>query len=58
MPGKKITDHQVQKYKQDHLKFNQAAAAAKAGVSLVVPRPGELVDPDRPRPLDPWWRGY
>ncbi len=33
MPGKKITDHQVQKYKQHHLKFSQVAAAAKAGIS-------------------------
>ena len=33
MPGKKITDHQVQKYKQHRLKLNQAAAAAKAGLS-------------------------
>ncbi len=33
MPGKKITDHQVQKYKQHHLKLSQAAAAAKAGIS-------------------------
>jgi len=33
VPGKKITDHQVQKYKQHHLKFSQVAAAAKAGIS-------------------------
>jgi len=33
MPGKKITDHQVQKYKQHHLKLSQPAAAAKAGIS-------------------------
>lgn len=33
MPGKKITDHQVQKYKQHRLKINQVAAAAKAGIS-------------------------
>ena len=33
MPGKKITDHQVQKYKQHHLKLSQVAAAAKAGIS-------------------------
>lgn len=33
MPGKKITDHQVQKYKQHRLKLSQAAAAAKTGVS-------------------------
>ncbi len=29
----KITDHQVQKYKQHRLKLSQVAAAAKAGVS-------------------------
>jgi hypothetical protein len=33
LPGKKITDHQVQKYKQHHLKLSQVAAAAKAGIS-------------------------
>jgi transposase InsO family protein len=33
LPGKKITDHQVQKYKQHRLKLKQAASAAKAGVS-------------------------
>jgi transposase InsO family protein len=33
LPGKKITDHQVQKYIQHRLKLNQVAAAAKAGLS-------------------------
>lgn len=33
MPGKKITDHQVQKYKEHRKKLTQLAAAAKAGVS-------------------------
>ena len=33
MPGKKITDHQVQKYKQHRQKLTQVAAAAKAGLS-------------------------
>jgi transposase InsO family protein len=33
VPGKKITDHQVQKYKQHRLKLSQVAAAAKAGLS-------------------------
>jgi hypothetical protein len=33
VPGKKITDHQVQKYKQHPLKLSQVAAAAKAGIS-------------------------
>ena len=33
MPGKKITDHQVLKYKQHRNQFGQVAAAAKAGIS-------------------------
>jgi hypothetical protein len=33
LPGKKITDHQVQKYKQHRLKLSQVAAAAKVGLS-------------------------
>lgn len=33
MPGKKITDHQVHKYKQHRSRLGQAAAAAKAGIS-------------------------
>ncbi len=33
MPGKKITDHQVQKYKQHRQTLTQVAAAAKAGIS-------------------------
>ena len=33
MPGKKITDHQVHKYKQHRNKLTQIAAAAKAGLS-------------------------
>lgn len=33
MPGKKITDHQVHKYKEHRKKLTQVAAAAKAGVS-------------------------
>ncbi len=33
MPGKRITDHQVHRYKQHRNKFSQAAAAAKAGIS-------------------------
>ncbi len=33
MPGKNITDHQVQKYKQHRLKLSQVAAAAKSGLS-------------------------
>ena len=30
-------------------------AARDAGVSLVMPHPGELVDPAHPRPIEPWW---
>jgi len=33
VPGKKITDHQVQKYKQHRQTLTQVAAAAKAGIS-------------------------
>lgn len=33
MPGKKITDHQVHKYKQHRNQLSQMAAAAKAGIS-------------------------
>jgi hypothetical protein len=32
------------------------AAAEKAGIKVVVPRPGEFVEPDHPQPLDAWWR--
>lgn len=33
MPGKKITDHHVHKYKQHRNQLSQAAAAAKDGIS-------------------------
>ena len=33
MPGKRITDHQVHKYKQHRNKLSQVAASAKAGIS-------------------------
>ncbi|MCU0924374.1 MAG: IS21 family transposase [Burkholderiaceae bacterium] len=33
MPGKKITDHQVHRYKEHRNKLTQVAAAAKAGIS-------------------------
>lgn len=33
MPGKKITDHQVHKYKNHRNKLSQGAAAAKVGIS-------------------------
>ena len=33
MPGNKITDHQVRKYKQLRLELDQVAAAAQAGIS-------------------------
>ena len=33
MPGKRITDHQVLKYKQHRNRVSQVAAAAKAGIS-------------------------
>jgi hypothetical protein len=33
MPGKKITDHQVNKYKEHRKKLNQVAAAVKSAIS-------------------------
>ena len=33
MPGKKITDHQVHKYKQHRNTLTQVASAAKSGIS-------------------------
>ncbi len=33
MPGKKITDHQVLKYKEHRNKMSQVAAAAKTAIS-------------------------
>jgi hypothetical protein len=33
MPGKKITDHQVHRYKQERNRHTQAVAAARAGIS-------------------------
>jgi hypothetical protein len=33
MPGKRITDHQVHKYKEHRNKLPQTSAAAKAGIS-------------------------
>jgi L-ascorbate metabolism protein UlaG (beta-lactamase superfamily) len=32
------------------------ARAAKDGVSLVLPRPGQRVEPSAPPPLVAWWR--
>jgi len=32
------------------------AAAAARGVAIVVPRPGQLVEPSAPTPLEAWWR--
>ena len=33
MPGKRITDHQVNKYKQYRRELGQVASAAKVGIS-------------------------
>ena len=33
MPGKKITDHQVMKYKEHRNRMTQTAAAAKTAIS-------------------------
>ena len=68
MPGKKITDHQVQKYKQHRLKRNQVAAAAKAGLSERSARRIEHIEAlpsqretrawrTRTDPLEPVWEG-
>ena len=35
----------------------RVVTAARAGTQLVVPRPGESVEPATARPVDPWWRG-
>jgi len=32
------------------------AAAAARGVAIAVPRPGQLVEPSAPPPLEAWWR--
>jgi len=34
----------------------RVVAAAVAGTQLVMPRPGESVEPATARPVDPWWR--
>ena len=33
------------------------AAAGANGTQLIIPKPGESVEPATPRPVDPWWRG-
>lgn len=32
------------------------AAAELTGTHLVMPKPGESVEPSMPKPVDPWWR--
>ena len=34
----------------------RVVAAAAAGARLVVPRPGESIEPATARPVEPWWR--
>ena len=34
----------------------RVVAAAIAGTRLIMPKPGESVEPATPRPIDPWWR--
>ena len=55
MPGKKITDHPVHRYKQHRNKLSQVAAAAKAGISERSARriEGSEVLPSQ-RPLRSW----
>lgn len=66
MPGKRITDHQVSKYKELRSKHSQETAAAKAGVSVASARRIEsaaLLPSQRPArswrtrtdPLDEVW---
>lgn len=35
---------------------DRVVAAAGAGVGLIVPRPGESIEPSTARPTEPWWR--
>jgi hypothetical protein len=44
MPGKRITDHQVLKFKQDRNKLSQVAAAARSGISERSARRIEAAD--------------
>ena len=32
--------------------------AEKTGLKVVVPKPGQFVDPDNPPELDRWWSDY
>jgi hypothetical protein len=32
------------------------SAASARGVALAIPRPGALVEPSAPPPLETWWR--
>ena len=44
MPGKRVTDHQVIKYKQLRQRLGQEAAAAKIGISERTARRLERLD--------------
>ncbi|MFN2399896.1 MAG: MBL fold metallo-hydrolase [Gemmatimonadaceae bacterium] len=33
-----------------------AAAAARASIQLIMPKPGESIEPATARPVEPWWR--
>ena len=55
MPGKRITDHQVHKYKQHRNQFSQVAAAAKAGISeRSARRIDDAQDLPSQRPVRSW----
>lgn len=55
MPGKRITDHQVHKYRQHRNRLTQVAAAAKAGISERSARRIEHSDaPPSQRPPRSW----
>jgi hypothetical protein len=55
MPGKRVTDHQVIKYKQYRQQLGQEAAAAKVGISARTGRRLERLDglPSQRAPRDP-----
>jgi L-ascorbate metabolism protein UlaG (beta-lactamase superfamily) len=35
----------------------RVVTAARAGTRLIIPKPGESVEPSTAQPVEPWWRG-
>jgi L-ascorbate metabolism protein UlaG (beta-lactamase superfamily) len=35
----------------------RVVTAARAGTRLIMPKPGESVEPSTAQPVEPWWRG-